>query len=52
MDAVLEDRPRQDSWIIGLISAGHFLSHSVFSELVVGILCQVVFNCRLQSVLI
>ena len=33
MDAVLEDRPRQDSWIIGLISAGHFLSHFYFLAL-------------------
>ena len=33
MDAVLEDRPRQDNWIIGLISAGHFLSHFYFLAL-------------------
>ena len=32
MEAVLE-RPRHDSWIIGLISAGHFLSHFYFLAL-------------------
>jgi MFS family permease len=32
MEAVLE-RPRHDSWIIGLVSAGHFLSHFYFLAL-------------------
>ena len=32
MEAVLE-RPRHDSWIIGLISVGHFLSHFYFLAL-------------------
>jgi FSR family fosmidomycin resistance protein-like MFS transporter len=33
MQAVLEEQPRQDGWIIGLISAGHFLSHFYFLAL-------------------
>jgi FSR family fosmidomycin resistance protein-like MFS transporter len=32
MDAVIE-RPRHDSWIIGLISTGHFLSHFYYLAL-------------------
>ena len=32
MEAVIE-RPRHDSWIIGLISSGHFLSHFYFLAL-------------------